>query len=120
MDSLPHALPNLSIIMEGAENIADHWDGGWGITRGVVDAAVSEISALASPASRTEALRRALEPDEMGFSDVECTALLLQGYARDAERNGLPATAATYSRTVWMLRAMASALAGLPEPTDKP
>lgn len=71
------SMPNLSIIMEGAENIADYWDGDWGITRGVVDAAVLEISALATPASHAEALRRALKPDEMGLTDV------------DAQSNGL-------------------------------
>lgn len=68
------------------------------------------------PVAGGEALREALTPDEMGLTDVECVAILLEGYARDAKRNGLPATAASHDRAAGMLRMMAAALAALKGP----
>lgn len=38
--------PNLLILFEAADNIADYHDGQWGLSRKVVDAAKAELEAI--------------------------------------------------------------------------
>ncbi|MEJ7933468.1 hypothetical protein WG907_04250 [Sphingobium sp. AN558] len=62
VEALP---PNLQILFEAGDNIADYHKGQWGLKRVVVDAAKQELAALtaqAHPAGEGEAMREALEP----------------------------------------------------------
>lgn len=49
----------ISILLDAADNIADYHDGGWGLSRKVVDAAKADI---ATHAGEVERLREALRP----------------------------------------------------------
>lgn len=66
--------------------------------------------------TETEALKAALEPDETGFSDADCLALLLDGYARDVRRQRWFATGDALERAARLIRSMSAALRATSQP----
>lgn len=72
----------------------------------------------ADASKMVEALRETLEPDPQGFSDADCIAILLDGYAKDAGRKKLPETKRSYEKASWLIRSMSAALTAQANPID--
>ncbi|OHD05726.1 MAG: hypothetical protein A2095_04185 [Sphingomonadales bacterium GWF1_63_6] len=72
----------ISILLDAADNIADYHDGGWGLSRKVVDAAKADI---ATHAGEVERLREALRRIEKHYgADAEGETESMRQIARQA------------------------------------
>lgn len=122
-------IANLRDLMEVADHRPDASAEAWNARRdaehvlrawrlwlpGLLDLVAPEAAPMREDVTQAS-IESAFAKDEAGFSDADCAVVLIDRYARDAKRDGLPQTAIALSRAAEIIRLAATRLAHTARP----